>query len=324
MFYLHSFAINQECGKAKVRTRIVGGKEADPFAYPWTVALKNGLNHVGTYCVGTLISSRHILTAAHCVQGEGGSGDSLDLSRFRMAFGMHRQSDGEQLLLNVSKPPIVHPLFKRLPYTGSMIYDLALLVLDADVPLSEKVLPICLYPEQIHESRELDWDYDDSLQDPNDDGSRAYTINKIRRLSEQRFQKQLEQLQLAKKSNESDDTNRVSARSAVRTIKSIDVEEDEMVSFYIQPLQPTVENSVKGADEGRMSELTVAGWGTDDADQVRMVDTLKEAIISERPDIWCIDDFGSDAFSSKIQICGHGFGKKSLKNLFIQLSICFD
>ena len=45
---------------------IVGGCEAKPHSIPWQVALlANGEKH----CGGTLISTQHVITAAHCTEG---------------------------------------------------------------------------------------------------------------------------------------------------------------------------------------------------------------------------------------------------------------
>ena len=56
------------CGlNAKNSKRIVGGKDADPQEWPWIAALlRNGATQ---YCGGVLITDRHVLTAAHCVDG---------------------------------------------------------------------------------------------------------------------------------------------------------------------------------------------------------------------------------------------------------------
>ncbi|KAG7200785.1 hypothetical protein KM043_003160 [Ampulex compressa] len=47
------------------KTRIIGGRPADPREWPWMAALLK--QDVIQYCGGVLITDRHILTAAHCV-----------------------------------------------------------------------------------------------------------------------------------------------------------------------------------------------------------------------------------------------------------------
>lgn len=46
--------------------RVVGGEETKSHEFPWMAGLKlNG----EFYCGGSLITKKHVLTAAHCVQG---------------------------------------------------------------------------------------------------------------------------------------------------------------------------------------------------------------------------------------------------------------
>ena len=60
-----------QCGVAPIREEeedgalgvIVGGVEAKPHSIPWQVYLDFG-------CGGTLISSQHVVTAAHCTDGK--------------------------------------------------------------------------------------------------------------------------------------------------------------------------------------------------------------------------------------------------------------
>ena len=52
-----------------INHRIVGGTEADINEFPWTVGLYTHYRCKGLpVCGGSLISTQHVLTAAHCIQ----------------------------------------------------------------------------------------------------------------------------------------------------------------------------------------------------------------------------------------------------------------
>ncbi|CAH1382832.1 unnamed protein product [Tenebrio molitor] len=97
-------------------TRIVGGEELDDISnYLFVVALVN--KQGGFACGGTLIGSRHIITAAHCLKGTGkvvvGSNDLI--------------SNGKNYSV---KDFISHPSYTRLPSPAN---DIAVMILSEDV-----------------------------------------------------------------------------------------------------------------------------------------------------------------------------------------------
>eukprot|EP00094_Tigriopus_californicus_P007002 TCALIF_06741-PA protein Name:"Similar to AAEL013712 Trypsin 5G1 (Aedes aegypti)" AED:0.30 eAED:0.30 QI:0/0.33/0/1/0.66/0.5/4/0/381 len=71
--------INEELEDPHFLDRIVGGTETDPNEFPWMVSLQttNGQH----FCGGSIIHSKYILTAAHCL--------SWGVTRVRVSFGKH-------------------------------------------------------------------------------------------------------------------------------------------------------------------------------------------------------------------------------------------
>lgn len=120
------------CGVAKQTTfrRLIAGEEAPAGTWPWVVAIGYYANGGSQFnCAGTLISDRHILTAAQCV--------TPDMSFVRLGALNISSTDG----VNV-------PIEKGLVYGSfnaqTLHNDIAVIALTEKVVFSENIRPICL------------------------------------------------------------------------------------------------------------------------------------------------------------------------------------
>lgn len=105
--------------------RIVGGKPANPEAYPFAAGIATASGH--QYCGGSVIGQRFVLTAAHC---QVSAGD-------RVLVGSNNLSDARAINIVESR---IHPDFNG----NTMDYDVAVAVLGDDagveaLPLATQV-----------------------------------------------------------------------------------------------------------------------------------------------------------------------------------------
>ncbi|CAK9830131.1 Venom serine protease Bi-VSP [Anthophora retusa] len=128
-----------QCGFSNTsHTRVVGGVPAELGAWPWIAALgfRNNADPSQPLwlCGGSLISARHVLTAAHCAVRR-------DLYVVRIGdLYLRRDNDGAHPVQVEIESRILHPQYKA----SQFVNDIAVLRLAEDVPLSEYVYPICL------------------------------------------------------------------------------------------------------------------------------------------------------------------------------------
>lgn len=110
----------------KISSRIVGGTEADPADWPWMVALVysgTSSNYYAQFCGASLISSKWVVTAAHCLTDDSGN-QSVFPSDLEVLTGAHNLTTGEGERIPV-KRIIIHPSYDASNYNN----DIALIEL---------------------------------------------------------------------------------------------------------------------------------------------------------------------------------------------------
>ncbi|XP_031780170.1 venom protease isoform X2 [Nasonia vitripennis] len=139
------------CGhSAGLHNRIVGGNDAALNAWPWmaAIAFRFG-NDSGDFifsCGGTLVSSRHVVTAAHCLEYEEVS--------YQVRLGAHdleNTDDGSHPIDVIVESYVVHPEYNNT----SKENDIAILRLDRDVEFTKAIHPICLPIEKNLRNRDF-------------------------------------------------------------------------------------------------------------------------------------------------------------------------
>ena len=123
-------------------TRIIGGTDTEVHEYPWQVGIV--FNFVSVFnetpvCGGSIISSQHILTAAHCIQFCPLDFCKLNTTQIQVSVGEHNTTDSVLDLRTISKITM-HPGYN--PFNA--FNDIAILTLSSPLKFSKSMAPICL------------------------------------------------------------------------------------------------------------------------------------------------------------------------------------
>lgn len=131
IFFFFSFYIFAVCGVRGRGNRIVGGTATKPNEYPWVVGLwRTDIGRI--YCGAAVISNKHIITAAHCV-------NNFERTQLRVYLGGHNVSTDYTEIRRV-KEVHQHEYFDIVSFDN----DIAILELDRAIKFGPKVQPACL------------------------------------------------------------------------------------------------------------------------------------------------------------------------------------
>ncbi|KAJ8413191.1 hypothetical protein AAFF_G00091870 [Aldrovandia affinis] len=127
------------CGtRPKKKSKIVGGTDAQLGAWPWQVSLQ--IERYGHVCGASLVSSRWLLSAAHCFQDSDAIKYS-DARSWKVYLGMRVMNTvNNAVATRLVRRVVLHPQYDQ--FTSD--YDIALLELSTPVFFSDWVQPVCV------------------------------------------------------------------------------------------------------------------------------------------------------------------------------------
>jgi len=123
-----------DCRCGQRQTRVVGGTDATAGEFPWQAGLVSP-GGTRTFCGGSVINNRYVLTAAHCTEGSSASQIQVMLGDLRIgASDAGEQRYSVQQIIN-------HPQYTSATGSG---WDFSLLKLDREITFSSTISPVCL------------------------------------------------------------------------------------------------------------------------------------------------------------------------------------
>ncbi|XP_074596463.1 clotting factor G beta subunit-like [Brevipalpus obovatus] len=127
-----------DCGLENTQSRVFNGRKVGSHKYPWLTHIKLDKDGETVSCGGSLIDSRRVLTAAHCVYNS--TQQKIPVENIRVYLGLHSVSEVDQAI-GASK--VSHyEVDENFPNVHG--YDIALLILEEPVKFTKTISPICL------------------------------------------------------------------------------------------------------------------------------------------------------------------------------------
>ncbi|XP_026488066.2 serine protease gd-like [Vanessa tameamea] len=120
---------------------VYNGLSYDRGEWPWLVALyKRKFSSLSYICAGTLISEKHVVTAAHCMQRKSSYTSIKNIVVKAGVYNLEDWSDDITVTRTLTGASI-HNAYNA----STLANDLLVLTLDKDIPLSNFIKPACLW-----------------------------------------------------------------------------------------------------------------------------------------------------------------------------------
>ncbi|XP_055616070.1 serine protease 7-like isoform X2 [Toxorhynchites rutilus septentrionalis] len=134
------------CGRSNLDDKIAFGERAAMYQYTWMAMLiyRSASGQDGPECGGTVINSRYVMTAAHCIDGQ------IERLQYVRLGEYDTRTDPDCDEYMDCAPPFqrynveeykVHPNFTRVVRSGN---DIGLLRMNRNIVFDSDVTPICL------------------------------------------------------------------------------------------------------------------------------------------------------------------------------------
>ena len=122
------------CNCGLRQTRVVGGSDATAGQFPWQagLVLRGGTR---TFCGGSVINKRYVLTAAHCLENFSAA-SQIQVTLGDLNIGPTDAGEQRYFVQQI----IQHPQYSSVG-TG---WDFSLLKLDREITFSNTIIPVCL------------------------------------------------------------------------------------------------------------------------------------------------------------------------------------
>lgn len=124
---------------------VINGKPTKKGQFPWLVAYyHNGERESGFICGGSLVSTKLVITAAHCIHYKYDLPRKVEEALFYIGkYYLSILEDERDFVVSPASRFILHPDWNS--YTESFDADIALVILTRTVSFSQSVKPICLW-----------------------------------------------------------------------------------------------------------------------------------------------------------------------------------